>query len=82
MPYYSWAKSYQLKGIEEKGKESWRARWLYRVCEEIMGKIKEKWTAQTRFNDEEKAQMFIGYLAALTNTKPNETKDEEDERNE
>ena len=65
MPYYSWAKSYRLKNIKEPGKESWRAGWLYGICEKIMGKLQENWTLQTRFNDEEKAQLFIGYLAAF-----------------
>lgn len=65
MPYYSWAKSYRLKNIKELQKESWRAGWLYGLCERIMVKLQENWTAQTRFNDEEKAQLFIGYLAAF-----------------
>lgn len=65
MPYYSWAKSYRMKNITESGKESWRAGWLYGICEKIMGKLQESWTMQTRFNDEEKAQLFIGYLAAF-----------------
>lgn len=65
MPYYSWAKSYRLKNIEEPGKESWRAGWLYGLCERIMVKLQENWTVQTRFNDEEKAQLFIGYLATF-----------------
>lgn len=65
MPYYSWAKSYRLKNIKEPQKESWRAGWLYGLCERIMVKLQENWTAQTRFNDEEKAQLFIGYLAAF-----------------
>lgn len=65
MPYYSWAKSYRLQNVKVAGKESWRAGWLYGICEKIMGKLQESWTAQTRFNDEEKAQLFIGYLAAF-----------------
>lgn len=72
MPYYSWAKSYRLKGIVEVGKESWRAGWLYRVCEETMDKLQSCWTAQTRFSDEEKAQLFIGYLAAFPKKEQNE----------
>lgn len=74
MPYYSWAKSYRLKGVKESGKESWRAGWLYGVCEKIVGKLQNNWTAQTRFSDEEKAQFFIGYLAAFPKkeqTEPN-----------
>lgn len=82
MPYYTWAKSYRLQGIQLEGKESWRAGWLYRRCEDITGKIKQNWTMQTRLNEEEKAQMFIGYLAALPKSEKNETKTEEDTANE
>lgn len=81
-PYYQWAKSYRLQGIQIKGQESWRAGWLYRLCEDIMGKITQNWTMQTRFNEEEKAQMFIGYLAAFPKNEKNETKTEEDTVNE
>lgn len=65
MPYYAWAKSYRFKGVTEEGKESWRARWLCSVYEEIVTKLRDCWTVQTRFNDAEKAQLFIGYLAAF-----------------
>ena len=78
IPYYSWAKSYQLKNIREPGKESWRAGWLYGICEKIMGKLQETWTAQTRFSDEEKAQLFIGYLAAFPKKEQDEQNIEED----
>lgn len=63
MPYYSWAKSYRFKNVQEDQKESWRAKWLYNMFEKIMNKLQNSWTPQTRFNDEEKAQLFIGYLA-------------------
>lgn len=82
MPYYTWAKSYRLQGIQIEGKESWRAGWLYRLCEDITEKIKQNWTMQTRLNEEEKAQMFIGYLAAFPKSEKNETKTEEDTVNE
>lgn len=82
MPYYTWAKSYRLQGIQIEGKESWRAGWLYRLCEDIMGKIAQNWTMQTRLNEEEKAQMFIGYLAAFPKSEKNETNTEEDTVNE
>ena len=82
MPYYSWAKSYRLKGIKEDGKESWRAGWLYRICEETMDKLQKNWTAQTRFSDEEKAQLFIGYLAAFPKKEQNEERIEEESTNE
>ena len=82
MPYYSWAKSYRLKGIVEVGKESWRAGWLYRVCEETMDKLQSCWTAHTRFSDEEKAQLFIGYLAACPKKNQYEEVFEEETTNE
>lgn len=65
MPYYTWAKSYRHKGIEEEKKESGRADRLYSMYERTASKLYENWTQQTRFNDEEKAQFFIGYLAAF-----------------
>lgn len=82
MPYYTWAKSYRLQGIQIEGKESWRAGWLYRLCEGIMGKIEQNWTMQTRLNEEEKAQMFIGYLAAFPKSEKNETNTKEGTINE
>lgn len=59
MPYYAWAKSYRLKN-ETKSR---LVGWLYSRFEKIMVQLRESWTAQTRFSDEEKAQLFIGYLA-------------------
>ena len=82
MPYYTWAKSYRLQGIQIEGQESWRAGWLYHLCEDIVVKIERNWTVQTRLNEEEKAQMFIGYLAAFPKSEKNEIKIEEDTVNE
>lgn len=82
MPYYSWAKSYRLKGVMEGGKESWRAGWLYSICEKTVDKLQSTWTPQTRFSDEEKAQLFIGYLAAFPKKEQNEDKFEEESKNE
>ena len=82
MPYYSWAKSYRLKGIMEADKESWRAGWLYRICEQIVDKLQNSWAPQTRFSDEEKAQLFIGYLAAFPKKEQSEKNSKEDSTNE
>ena len=82
MPYYSWAKSYRLKGIKESGKESRRAGWLCVMCEKIMTELRDAWTPQTRFNDAEKAQLFIGYLAEFPKKEQNENNSEEDAVNE
>ena len=66
----------------EGGKESWRAGWLYNICEKTMDKLQSTWTPQTRFSDEEKAQLFIGYLAAFPKKEQNEDKFEEESKNE
>lgn len=47
------------------------------MYEEIAGKLKEVWTVDVRFNDEEKAQLFIGYLAAFPKQERNKGKDAE-----
>lgn len=62
-PYITWAKSYRLKGVSEKGKESWRAGWYLSLYEGIASKLYEVWRPEKRFSDAEKAQLFIGYLA-------------------
>lgn len=64
-PYITWAKTYRSKGIAEKGKESWRAAWLLSMYEGIASKLYEIWQPETRFGDAERAQLFIGYLAAF-----------------
>lgn len=64
-PYYTWAKSYRLKGE----KDSSKAGWLYARCETITQKLYENWTPTTRFTDEEKALLFIGYLAKAQSNK-------------
>ena len=82
MPYYAWAKSYRLKGITDVGKESWRAGWLYRICEQTADKLQNSRTPQTRFSDEEKAQLFIGYLAAFPKKEQSQKNSEEVSTNE
>ena len=62
-PYIAWAKRYRTKHIEKKGEESWRAGWYLSLYERIASQLYVAWGAQSRFNDEEKAQYFIGYLA-------------------
>ena len=62
-PYIAWARSYTSKGIEITGEESWRARWYLSLYEKIAVQLHEAWSGQVRFNEEEKAQYFIGYLA-------------------
>lgn len=63
IPYIEWAKSYRGKGILKKNEESWRAGWYLSLYEDAATKLYAVWGRQTRFNEEEKAQYFIGYLA-------------------
>lgn len=62
-PYITWAKSYRTKGILKKDEESWRAGWYLALYEKIATRLYAAWGNHTRFNEKEKAQYFIGYLA-------------------
>lgn len=72
-PYIAWAKQYRSKNItcggegigpnENKGIESWRAAYYLTLYEDVATILHTKLTESTRFNDFDKAQMFIGYLA-------------------
>lgn len=64
-PYISWAKQYQYQNIEKQGQESWRARWLLRLFEQLSNKVHLQMDKSVRFNDYEKAQLFIGYMGSL-----------------
>lgn len=77
-PYIAWAKTYHTSSDLKKSSETWRAKWFLQMYEEIAGKLKEVWTADVRFNDEEKAQLFIGYLAAFPKREQNKGKDADD----
>lgn len=64
-PYIMWAKQYRYRNEDEKGKESWRANWYLSLFETTANKLNQVITDVTRFNDYEKAQFFIGYLASF-----------------
>ncbi|MDR1922604.1 MAG: hypothetical protein LBS31_12820 [Candidatus Adiutrix sp.] len=74
-PYISWAKQHRTKPDRkedpEKGvKEPWRASRLLNLYEATAAKLHALLTAEpARFNDFEKAQVFIGYLAAFPKNK-------------
>ena len=60
-PYYVWAKTYCLKNEEKSG----IAGWLCHVTEMIADQLSSVWSPDTRLNDEDKAQLFLGYLGSL-----------------
>jgi len=68
-PYITWAKYYRTKNVPEVGKESWRAGWLLSLYEKIANALYAEWVQgdtetekKIKFDDAEKAQLFIGYL--------------------
>jgi hypothetical protein len=75
MPYIAWAKQYRTKGDPE---DSWKARWYLRLLEENADKIGK--LEPVRFGDLEKAQVFIGYLAAFPKKQEEAAKQFEDEK--
>ena len=64
-PYILWAKTYRTKKAGEKGEESQKAERLISLYENTATELFTAWSTQTRFNDEEKALLFIGYLASF-----------------
>ena len=64
-PYLSWAKQYRHKDVKKEGEESWKAAWYINLYETTANKLKLAMTNSTRFNDYDKAQLFIGYLSSF-----------------
>lgn len=62
-PYFLWAKTYRTKVISGKEKEIRRAGWLVSLYQNTAAELHAAWNPQTRFNDEEKAMLFLGYIA-------------------
>ena len=60
-PYITWAKQYRA----QKQEKSALVAWHLRNYETIMSKLQPLFTENRRFHDLDKAQLFIGYLAAL-----------------
>ena len=69
-PYIQWARSYRFQppSNAEKGCEPWRAKWLLGLYEKTMDAIQAV-EPPTHFQDTDKAQLFIGYLASLPKLK-------------
>lgn len=67
-PYITWAKQYRFKNVNDEGKESWKAAWYLKLFEDVANKLSLITTDSKRFNDFEKAQLFIGYLASFPKT--------------
>lgn len=61
--YINWAKTYRFK----KEEESWKAGWLLRIYENIAEQIAIEISngKHERFTDDEKALLFLGFMAGL-----------------
>lgn len=81
MPYYAWAKSYRYKQgeSEEQNKEIRLVGWLLWRCEQTMDQLGKKWNQPKRFSDQEKAQLFIGYLASYKSAEKDESDNSKEE---
>lgn len=60
-PYYTWAKQYRTKGKENSG----LAGWYISLYEKTADKLKATLTESIHFNDFDKAQLLIGYMASF-----------------
>lgn len=78
-PYITWAKSYRTRQVAVPGRESWRAGWYLSLFEKIATRLSEAWNPKTRLSDDEKAQFFIGYLAAFPKSERSDHANNSDE---
>jgi len=78
IPYISWAKQYRTKSEPKSG----IAAWMLRQFETIMTQLHLELNEDVRFNELEKAQLFIGYLAAFPKKDKDSEKEEEIENDE
>ena len=69
-PYITWAKQHRFKNIQDAGKKSSTAAWYLKLYEEVADKLRLTMNDSKRFNDFEKAQLFIGYLASFPKSEP------------
>jgi hypothetical protein len=77
IPYIAWAKQYSQQEQDKSG----LAGWFLSQYEALAPKLREKLTSNIRFGDLEKAQLFIGYLAALPKSDKKEPPKQEDAKN-
>ncbi|WP_416177225.1 hypothetical protein [Dialister sp.] len=63
LPYITWAKSFRYKK-DNMSSEHGLAGWYVKMYEQISGQLADKLSETTTFNDYDKAELFIGYMAA------------------
>lgn len=67
IPYLQWAKAYRSKTVKDDRRGL--VAWLLNQYERLATQLYQAWIADNRFTDEEKAQLFLGYLAAFPKNK-------------
>jgi len=65
LPYIAWAKRYRFRTDEKEKKDVRIAGWYLRLYEQFGAKLNNALNNDVRFDEFEKAKLFIGYLAAF-----------------
>ena len=69
-PYIGWARTHRDAQVKEgEGKKGYKASSIIWMMENITKELGEVFTTQTRFSDTEKAELFLGYMAAFPRMK-------------
>jgi len=66
-PYISWARRYSAIKVPKSEIANGLVGWNLGIFEDICKKLANILTESTRFNDYDKAQLFLGYLASYSN---------------
>jgi hypothetical protein len=64
-PYLSWASSYSRQNVTDSENPSGLVRWNLGLCQDICDKLKERFPLPAHFDENEKAEFLIGYLASF-----------------
>jgi len=64
-PYISWAKRYRTLTVPKNDVPNGLVGWSFSLLEDISSKLSVILVEETRFNEYDKAQLFLGYLAAF-----------------
>lgn len=77
IPYIAWAKTHRDFKVEYTGSDNAKhygpaAYYQLWAMEKITSELNEVFTEETRFNDQQKAELFLGYIAALPRSEKSE----------
>ena len=81
-PYISWAKRYRTLIVPKNDIPNGLVGWSLSLLEDISSKLSVILAEGTRFNEYDKAQLFLGYLAAFPKREKMEHEQTENEQTE